>query len=317
MKRFVHHGIVTAALLLSLAAPGVWASTIDYLNLSADSGNINFQGGTVGYTSTGGATVNVTPATTYSVPSGAGLTNATVSDANATYDSDINTDLTVSASATGNLATGSVGVSAMPEGVAINPQNDAFTSNEAIASAQLDDLLTFSVAGASSNTVTDIGVTFTVDGDVTPGTQDAGGGVLSNYGLTFGDGGIRYVYDTGDPSNPNSIPVDDGWVSSTITSETPDSFIFSGVYALTGATDQLSIQMLLGLTCTGDASCDVSHTGAVSFDLPSDVTFTSASGVFLTEPMTTATPEPSYAAVAGIGLLGLIVFARRRQNRSA
>jgi len=316
MTRFTHTSALLAVLLLFSAAPAALASSIDYLNLSANSANILNQGGTVTYTSNGGDTVNVTSGTSYSTPTALGLTDATVQDSNTTYDSYAKSDISVSALATGNLATGSVGVYAFPEAI---PAGDPgyYNSNEAGASATLSDLLTFNVAGANSSTVTDIGVTFTVDGSVDPGTPGAAnGGVLSEYNLKLGSATIDYVYDTGDDPDPNLIPINQFWVSTSITSESPDSFIFSGVYALTGASDPLAIQMLLSETCTGNASCDVSHTGAVTFDLPSNVTFTSASGVFLTAP-TTATPEPSYSVLAGIGLLGLIVFARRRHAGKA
>jgi hypothetical protein len=312
MIRFTRNRIVLAA-LLSSAAPVLRADPINYLNLTTQVGNINVQGGIVSYTSNGGAGINVTAGTSYSVPTSLGLTDATVQAANTTFDQLANSDISVSALATADLASGSVGVYALPQAI---PVGQGYNSNQAIASATLNDLLTFNVAGASSSTVTDIGVTFTVDGTVSPGTSAANGGVESEYNLKLGDGTIDYVYDTGD-SNPNLIPINDGWVSTAITSESPDSFVFSGVYALTGATDPLNIQMLLSLNCTGNASCDVSHTGAVSFTLPSNVTFTSASGVFLTQPVTSATPEPSYTLVAGIGFLGLVVFARRRHHSRA
>lgn len=308
MIRFTRKGIVLAA-LLSTAAPALWADPISYLTLSAQLHNIELQGGDINYSSTGGASVSdITAGTTYSDPTALGLTTATVQGTNLTLNPLTDTDLSVSALATGNLATGSVGVSAFPQASSVGLYPPY---SQGVADAQLNDLLTFNVAGATSSTVTDIGVTFTVDGTVIPGTVPPGGGVESEYNMKLGLGTIDYVYDTAS-TNPNQIVLNENWVSSSITSESPDSFIFTGVYALTGASDPLSIQELLTLNCLGNTSCDVSHTGAVSFTLPSNVTFTSESGVFLTQPITAATPEPSYAVVAGIGFLGLVVFGRRR-----
>ena len=113
----------------------------------------------------------------------------------------------------------------------------------------------------------------------------------------------------------NQIIENGGWVSENIVSESADSFIFSGVYALSGASSVLPIVLELSAQCQGDATCDLSHTGAVSFSLPSSVRFTSASGVFLTQPLTTATPEPSYTALMGLGFITTLLIARRFQSR--
>jgi hypothetical protein len=58
--------------------------------------------------------------------------------------------------------------------------------------------------------------------------------------MRFGNGIIDHVFDSSDQV-PNSIIENEGWVSSSITSETPDKFVFSGVYALTGSSVTLPI----------------------------------------------------------------------------
>jgi hypothetical protein len=298
--------------LLFVSAQAALASTINYLDLSAESYNGGSSTGQVSglvtYNSTTGATASIEPGgvTTYSEPSALGLTSATVQTSSSDYvDScipggcSIGT-VTSSALATGNLATGSVGVYSFPSQV-------GGVVSEGTASAMLKDSLTFNIAGASSSTVTDIDVTFTVDGNV---TYANGSGAELTDSMLFGGANIDYVYDSAG-SDPNHIVEVGGWASYDITSESADSFVLSGVYALTGSSDVLTTQLLLSLQCQGDASCDVSHTGAISLTLPSDVTFTSASGVFLTQPLT-ATPEPSYAVfLLGLGLAGAIFLARR------
>ena len=53
----------------------------------------------------------------------------------------------------------------------VSPPWLAAWASESTASALLKDSLTFNVAGANSSTVTDIGITFTVDGNVSYGLE--------------------------------------------------------------------------------------------------------------------------------------------------
>src|SRR5580704_11550824 len=107
------------AALLFLTAPAVFASSINYLDLSAESYNggnsIGQVSGLVTYNSTTGATASIGSGggTTYSEPSALGLTSATVQTSSSDFvDScipggcSIGT-VTSSALATGALATGS------------------------------------------------------------------------------------------------------------------------------------------------------------------------------------------------------------------
>jgi hypothetical protein len=318
MNRFKLGSAILAALLFLSEAKAVFASTINYLDLSAESYNggdsVGQVSGTLTYNSTTGATASIGSGggTTYSEPTALGLTSATIKtsssdsiDACDPGGCSIGT-VTSSALATGDLATGSVGVYSIPSQVGA-------VVSEATATAILKDSLTFNVAGANSSTITDIGVTFTVDGLV---SYAASAAAQLNEIITLGCGTstcgeISYGFNGGS----NQIIEDGGWVSQNIISESADSFIFSGVYALSGSSDVLPIELELKAECQGDASCDLSHTGAVGFTLPSNVTFTSQSGVFLTQPLTTATPEPSYAAVIGLGIGGIVMLTRRRQHR--
>jgi hypothetical protein len=65
-----------------------------------------------------------------------------------------------------------------------------------------------------------------------------------------------------------------------------------------------------------NASCDFGNTGTISFGtLPQGVSFTSQSGVFLSE-VTTPVPEPASAALMLAGLAGLAGLARARSRRT-
>lgn len=59
---------------------------------------------------------------------------------------------------------------------------------------------------------------------------------------------------------------------------------------------------------------DLSHTGVFSIDLPTGVTFSSASGVFLTD--TTGIPEPASWALMILGFGGVGAAVRRRRSKA-
>ncbi len=311
------------------ADPILWNVSLSATD--ADSGvtsNYATVGGTVSYNSTNpglgtgeGATTNIqpTPTTTYVDPTTLDLTSATSSVSSSNNNGGqpwcdpngcVSGTITASALATGNLATGSVGVSADSSFLG------GSVESQASATAQIADDLMFAMANATASTVTDIGVTFTISGSALPEAPlepgVSGPGVQMSGDLSLGTGSIDYAYNAaaGDPAD-GTVELDSGWVSSQIVSQSPDSFVFSGVYQLTGASDTLPILLELSCAAQNGGTCDFADTGAVSFDLPAGVTFTSASGVFLTEPLT-ATPEPASEALVLCGLtLGIAAWRSR------
>jgi hypothetical protein len=332
MRFFVSRtfSVATASALLMLAAQALPASSIPWnISLNAQDndagipptyaivgGNVSYNSNNPGLGTGVGATVNIQPepTTTYIDPTALGLTSAT-SEVMSTNDSTgVGGTLTANALATANLATGSVGVQANTEQI-----GNTVVQSTASVTAQITDQLLFSVANATASTITDIGVTFQISGTASPNvpTQpgQSGPGINLNGQLDMGSAEITYGFNNaaGDPVN-GVVNEDLGWVSSQILSQSPDSFIFSGVYQLTGASPSVPILLQLSCGTVGNTTCDFADTGAVSFDLPEGVTFTSASGVFLTQPLT-STPEPASEAVFVCGaLLCGIVVSRRHNN---
>jgi hypothetical protein len=68
------------------------------------------------------------------------------------------------------------------------------------------------------------------------------------------------------------------------------------------------IQFIQQISSSNGTICDYSNTGQLSLMLPSDVTYTSASGVFLTQAASSA-PEPSSLLLIGLGLAASVACA--------
>jgi hypothetical protein len=264
---------------------------------------------------------------TYSGTTDATGTETSAFDMSTSYGSAAS--ITSNAYAAGDLATGSVHLNASDNATcngACLPGNPPvpcacggaipnFASEEAIA--DLRDMLTFTVNGASPDTVTPITVFFTVDGDFGPYvSSDYGSGALiTNFML----GAATTSYNVnGSASTPpymsNSYAF--GWANGSDGSGTwlvlsPSEAVFEGVYDLVGSSDTLNIDLNTFAQCGDGFTCDYDDTGKLSFNLPTGVSFISASGVFLT-----AVPEPSTWAMMIAGFAGLGLLAHRRSGGS-
>jgi len=98
-------------------------------------------------------------------------------------------------------------------------------------------------------------------------------------------------------------PAASGWDSYNYASTDPSNFIFDGVYALHGASGDITVSGALNVIGANGMSADFSHTALYGLDLPAGVSYTSDSGVFLS-----AVPEPCtlillIASCAGFGML--------------
>lgn len=211
-----------------------------------------------------------------------------------------------------DLARGRLGVSASGEDYPI----DGFTSSvEGQAFAGFGDGLHFTIAGASPSTVTDIGVTIDLHGSMS-GLKTFLQEQVSFASPGFTDAQFLNQISTG--PTPGDLPVvafggASGWVSYSFSPFTPDHIVFHGVYALTGATQLVNIGEVIYAEAANGLS-DYAHTSDFSLSLPSNVTFTSDSGVFLSAA---GVPEPGAwtLALVGSGLSGAAL--RRRSRRAA
>jgi hypothetical protein len=212
-----------------------------------------------------------------------------------------------SAFAWSDLSKGSVGAEA------IGKLRGGYNGIGADAYAQFSDVLDFSIAGATSTTLTDITVDVLLDGAISaPGPYSVAG---MSYGVGFGDASSSFSLQSVAGVTSTYGPGYRNWKSATWTAG-PSGWHFTGIYTLTGAAQALGVSSSLGVSAAGGESL-FGHTAAMTFLLPDNVTFTSHSGTFLSAlTPSTAVPEPATWAMmlAGFGLVGSAL--RRRQSLS-
>lgn len=138
---------------------------------------------------------------------------------------------------------------------------------------------------------------------------ESGGGIFDNiFDLTFvGVLGFQ-MDDLGGHPGDYAITSDPGWGTFTNTSQ--GGFNYSGTIYVTNG-EAIGLTSALALACVSSEVCDFSHTAALSFVLPGDVTFTSDSGVLLTQTGGSTAPEPASYALLGAGLFALGFFRKK------
>jgi len=174
---------------------------------------------------------------------------------------------------------------------------------------QFDDNLTFSVAGGGSDTIT---FDFALDGNIGNSTGPGFGNAWSMAAeQNFGAGFMNWQSGAGFSSG--NTPLTAGWNAFSFTNNTQTGFNFTGTLTVTNG-EVVPIQFLQVVDCGDGTICDYSNTAQMSLILPSDVTYTSASGVFLTQSPVppSAVPEPSSMLLFGSVLLGLGGTVKRR-----
>ena len=228
--------------------------------------------------------------------------------------------------ASANLGTGTLRAAVSSIGTGGFVQGTSF--------AQMHDILNFNIAGATATAHTRVTVQYTIDGSfasvavLPPGNlpmalviarlsmnnpSSAGGSLNAQataqwdprvsatsvptlIGTNESFTGAGDVFNTGDVNGTGS------WAGSSANLMT-----FTGSFDLIGSSVTLNPTLTLDVNCSL-ASCDFGNTARFSFvNLPSNVSYTSNSGLFLA-----AVPEPQSWALMFAGLVGIGFQARRR-----
>jgi PEP-CTERM motif-containing protein len=198
--------------------------------------------------------------------------------------------------------------------------------SEGRARAQLNDVVTFNVAGADASTVTRIGMDITLDGTISELVNasylyDIKMFAQGREGLSVG--WTTVLFDTlTDPRNYVGWAVSGGTGSPAgfeswelLAGSATDKHLH-GVFTLTGAQTAFGLVMGLSLSCGRGTDCDFGNSGHLSFVLPDNVGFTSASGLLLSGTVAPVPEADTYAMMlAGFGLTGWLVRRRRPAGR--
>jgi PEP-CTERM motif len=224
---------------------------------------------------------------------------------------------TALASTYADLSTGKIGA---------NGSTDYYQT--AFTVARFADTLNFNVAGADASTVTNIVVKFQLDGSLsTPAAHGASGlgtpyaTITDTFGFGAATGSVNFEQIAANRRYGQEFEIlntrnnQTGWVSYSWDTISPGLTQFTGVYALSGISQVLGIGNSLSAYASTGASFAYGNTSALSFVLPDNVTFTSASGVFLSALNPAgpgAVPEPATWAMMLLGF-GLVGSTMRRR----
>jgi PEP-CTERM motif len=178
------------------------------------------------------------------------------------------------------------------------------TSNQ--STIQFNDNLTFTVAGGGSDTIT---FNFALDGNIGNSTGEGFGNSWSMAAEeTFGSALMNWQ--SGASLSPVTTDTA-GWNAFSFTNNTQTGFNFTGTLTVTNG-EVVPIEFLQQLSCSNGTICDYSNTAQMSLVLPSDVTYTSASGFLTQQAGSSSVPEPGSLSLVGLGIAAA-VWARRRR----
>lgn len=212
------------------------------------------------------------------------------------------------ADARANLASGQLGTAAT--GQRRPTSRPWIEGTDGWSAARLWETLSFHVAGAAADTRTTIQVRYEVDGVYAPSPLEmASMSFWLDFGTARAFGSSQANGYTGG-NNPGN------WINPVMSWTDAGHMLFTAGYELVGEDTELGLLMQLQ-TIGGFGSADFSHTAALSFELPSNVRFSSASGVFLSDTGSGGgggggtVPEPPLLALLAVAVVAM-QYGRRR-----
>jgi hypothetical protein len=187
-----------------------------------------------------------------------------------------------------------------PSGVSTNDQS----------TIQFADNLIFTVGGTGTDTIT---FNFALDGTIGNSTGPTFGNAWTMAAeQNFGTGFMNWQSGAGISSPDTAFTA--GWNTFSFTNNTQTGFNFTGTLTVTNG-EVVPIQLLQQVECGDGTICDYSNTAQMSLILPSDVTYTSASGFLTQQAGSSSVPEPGSFSLVGLGILAAVWANRRRFAR--
>jgi hypothetical protein len=180
----------------------------------------------------------------------------------------------------------------------------------------MNDTLTFFIPGATATTLTPIKFSFDSHGIFT--LNQFSNSMQHLYGATISPNGgnVGSASFGGQYQNGGTVTVFDmGWSEFVFTITEPDHYAGYGTFNLTGMNPTIGFSSYL-YAVISNGGADFSNTATVNLTVPTGVTFTSASGAFLTQvdsPVIGLVPEPATWAMFLLGF-GVVGYSMRRRK---